>query len=183
MHDLSNLVRIGAGLSLLSFLLFIGLAIERTLELRRMQRNAVPQNPLAAGAQSGFLEGTGKVLEAAAKLTDALAKAPLAVVAVVASLLFLIVAIGAAALECESTRWPKAPESRLGAPVAMFVPGQRCVVRNFGDADGNLPAAPDDAPKGCLDQLGEKLRTGKLGMVLMIGRCDVREPRPKARRI
>ena len=108
-----------------------------------------------------------------------LAKAPLTVVALVGSMLFLVIAAGAAELGCHACAETGKPPPK---PTAALIPGQRCVVGFFDDGDHQLPAALHDSPAGCLNRLGMDLRRQRPGLLMMIGRCDVRELRPRVRR-
>jgi hypothetical protein len=183
MTMLSKLAWLSAAFSVASFLLFIGLAIERSLALRRMHSQSTPRDPLATGAQAGLVADAGKALEAAAKLTDSLSKAPLVVVALVASLLFLIIGMTAAYFNCDCIKPPKEVESKAPKSASALALGQRCVIRGFADADSKLQTSFDDVPKGCVMQLSEKLHTGHLALLILIGRCDIRELRPLARKV
>src|SRR2546426_8944975 len=98
MHPLITIFWASLVLSVLAFLLFAAFAVQRYIQLRGLAAhlgNVTParQNRgMDTGLQS--LPDVDKILEALAKLTDSLAKAPMSVAALIASLFFMLVAFG-----------------------------------------------------------------------------------------
>lgn len=166
-----------AAISALLALLFIVLGVIRIIQIWRVIRDAKGETSMTEGLdakkQGAIADELHKVLEAAAKLTDSLSKAPLAVVSIVMALLFMLLAVWSAYLGRE----PAKPEA-----AATLMAGDRCTVGGFASGDHLLPRnAILDEPAGCLNELARRLGTDTLGTLFVVGRCDIQELRPGAR--
>ncbi|MGB8032047.1 MAG: hypothetical protein WCF30_20540 [Terracidiphilus sp.] len=170
-------------LAILSFLIFAAFATQRYVEVQSVakrfhpvQREGKAMGGMDTGLQS--LADPDKVIEALAKLTDSLSKAPMSVAALIAAMFFMLIALGASALECKSESKP--PD---GVKTSLIMQATPCVVGYFGDGRHQLPSTIDDSPHGCLSELAERLRRERPGLLLIIGRCDIREMTPKTSKI
>jgi hypothetical protein len=133
---------------------------------------------MAVGKQSALVPEPDKILTAAAKLTDSLAKAPLAVVSIVMAVVFMILAIWAADLVKEAPP-SKTPSKEIA--LRTVVPSNRCQVGGFASGDHLLPDMIHDDPTGCLNDIVNRLAGDQLGMLFIVGRCDIDEMQPKVR--
>ena len=180
MEPLLALFWVSITLSVASFVIFAAFAAQRYREVQRIAKEALQERPLKqAGMDTGLqgLPDADKVLEALAKLTDALSKAPMSVAALIAAMFFMLVALGASALE---GRIDKKGSSVV--KTSLVTPATHCVVGYFGDGDHRLPSVIQDSPRGGLNQLAERMRREQPGLLLLIGRCDLRELKPEIRK-
>lgn len=123
-----------------SFVMFVGVALERLFALRaaekRLQQSGTAlaaTRAMAPGAMPQAAEALelDRVFDALARLTDSLSKAPLPVVALIASLLFLLVALACAALGV-----------RQGAPNASLPPAAPSVIAELAPHTSPLRLGP-----------------------------------------
>jgi len=181
------LFAVSCSLAVLSFLLFLALVIERILTLETL-RKRVRQGPVKAEELKGYemeLQGgpvdvANKIIEATAKLTDSLARAPMAVVALMASLLFTGFALIAVALSCKfcvKERPAKTSESRVDLSVA------HCLVGTFIEGRSQFEGGLQDFPHGCFEDTLKRLKSQPAAVLLVIGHVDLRELNTGPRRI
>lgn len=178
-----------AGISALLTLLFGVLGVVKLIQIwnvmeaaKREAANATPVHApgLAVGKQSALVPEPDKILTAAAKLTDSLSKAPLSVVSIVMAVVFMILAIWAADLGKEA-RPAKTPKDPKEIALRTVVPSDRCQVGGFASGDHLLPDMIHDEPIGCLNDIVNRLTGDQLGMLFIVGRCDIEEMQPKVR--
>ncbi len=163
-----------------AFAIFVMFAWQNYLALKRaatqpeVPKKGTPQVGMATELQS--LPDADKVIEALAKLTDSLSKAPFSVAALIAAIFFTLIALGAAALTGGLTKKPVETTK-----TSVIAPPTHCLAGYFGDGDHQLPATIADSPPGCVDKLAGRLRQEQPELLLLIGRCDLRELKPATR--
>lgn len=180
---------VSCSLAVIAFLLFAALGFERYLTLRdirkRIKQGTATQAEMKgfdAALQGGLLEGADKLIEAIAKLTDSLAKAPLLVVALIASLLFLIIALLAVSLACKDCGKQEPPAKVQTSQLNIDIP--HCTVGTFVEGKSQFEGgSPNDLPNGCLDNIRQRLRGTSPPVLLIIGHVDLRELKSQSRRI
>lgn len=174
-------------LAVVAFGLFFALVRERIKTLVAL-RNRIAQGPVTAQElksfqvqlQSGSIDAVNKIIEAMAKLTDSLSKAPMIVVALMASLLFLGLALVAAALGCKlcnQQRTEKPVETRADLTIS------HCLVGTFIEGQSKFEGAAQDSPQGCFADTLKRLRSEPATVLLIIGHVDLRELNTAPRRI
>jgi hypothetical protein len=179
---------VSCALAVIAFLLFAALVFERFLTIRDL-RKRIAQRPATAEELKGFdailqagpLEGADKLIEALANLTDSLAKAALPVVALIASLLFLIVALLAVYLGCKCCK--KEPPTKLQeSRLTIDIP--HCIIGTFAEGKSQFQGGLlKDSPSGCLNDIRKRLRGESPPVLVIIGHVDLRELKPQSRRI
>jgi hypothetical protein len=177
---------VSCSLAVLSFLLFVALVIERILTLETL-RKRVAQGPVTAQELKGFemqlqagpLDVADKIIEATAKLTDSLAKAPMAVVALIASLLFTGFALIAVAL---SYKYDK-KETSIQKSESVDIAVAHCLIGTFIEGKSQFQGSPRDSPQGCLEGTVKRLQSQPAVVLLVIGHVDLRELNTGPRRI
>jgi hypothetical protein len=158
---------VSAVMAVFSFGLFAVVAIQRIETIYRVAKLAALRQPKKKKGQqtldtephAGLVETPEKFVEALAKLTEALSKAPLLVTTLIAAMFFTVVAFAAAALG------PKAGAGD-GARTAVSVNFYACKVY-FGDADDAV-AQNRQSPEGCLVTLGGRLRKAAPSFLLLV---------------
>jgi hypothetical protein len=130
--------------------------------------------------QAGPLHFANKIIEATANLTDSFAKAPMAVVALMALLLFTGIALIAVALSYKYSSKetpPRTSESRVDIAVA------HCLIGTFIEGKSQFEAIPRDSPQGCLEGTLNRLQSQPAVLMLIIGHVDSRKLNTGPRRI
>lgn len=162
-------------LAVFSFLIFAAFAKQKYVEVQSVANKLHPEErkdgeegTMETGLQS--LTDVDKIIEALAKLTESLSKAPMSVAALVAAMFFILIALGASVLKANSE---KKPES--GVKTSLITPATHCTVGYFDDGEHQIPSRIDDSPSGCLSGLADRLRREQPVLLLLIGRCDRRE--------
>jgi hypothetical protein len=171
-------------LASLSFLIFAAFAKQRWEEVERIAKglhtkkaaSGEPADTLANDLQG--LPDASQVLEALAKLTEALSKAPMSVAALVAAIFFALLAFGASAWDDTRKKMPTEAASAL-----LHTEETRCSIGYFEGGRHQLPSAVEDSPVGCLDKLAERIRREQPDILVLTGRCDLREMTPDAAKI
>jgi hypothetical protein len=168
-------------LSISSFLIFAAFAAQRYTDIRNAAKIVAPElkkDEDGMGTDPQSVADPDKIIEALAKLTDSLAKAPVSVAALIAAMFFMLMSLGASSLEDKRNQ-------NIGGntKTSIISPSSSCTVRYFDDGRHQLPAGVDDLPGGCLDALANRLRTEQPVVMLVIGRCDIREMTQEAKRI
>lgn len=177
---------VSCSLAVLSFLLFVALVIERILTLETL-RKRVAQGPVTAQELKGFemqlqagpLDVADKIIEATAKLTDSLAKAPMAVVALIASLIFTGFALIAVALSYKYDSKEAPPKTSESTDIAV----DHCLIGTFIEGKSQFEGGPRDSPQGCLEGTLKRLQSQPAVVLLIIGHVDLRELNIGPRRI
>lgn len=175
-------------LALLSFALFAALLYERIKALEAL-RKRLAQGPVTGDELKGFdmqlqagpLDAVDKVIEAIAKLTDSLAKAPMHVAALIASLLFLSLALTTAVLACKVCKKEPAEEKPKETRTTMAV--THCVVGTFVEGKSLWEGEPRDFPKDCFKNIRKSLGEASPPLLLIIGHVDLRELKPQTRQV
>jgi hypothetical protein len=174
-------------ISVLLALMFLALAAVKMVQMVQamctVKRGIAGATPvagsgLAAAKQGAIVVPVDKILEAFAKLTDSLSKAPLSVVCIVMALLFM----GLALWSADTGKEPPASDVTKTAITATPLPGIQCTVIDFVSGEHALPQQVRDQPSGCLDDLAKQLDRDELGALLVVGRCDIQELKAAARR-
>lgn len=142
--------------------------------------------PVAGGppaAHAGFdLSGWAKVGEAIAKIIDAVRQAGPSLSALLASIVFALIALYA------SQHIPPAPEPPHKTAGAAAT-SERCTVAGFADGANAIPAASEgdalsgfsEDPPGCVSGFLSRLAKEDPLAVMLIGRVDKRELRADTR--
>jgi hypothetical protein len=174
-------------LGIVAFGLFVALVIERIIVLTTL-RKRLAQGPVTAQELKGFqvqlqagpIDAVNKIIEATAKLTDSLSKAPMIVVALIASLLFFAIALTAVVLGCKCCS-KETPEKHTEARVDLAI--SHCLVGTFIEGTSQFEGSPQDFPKGCFEDTLKLLRSQPAAVLLIIGHVDLRELNTAPRRI
>ena len=174
-------------LGVVAFGLFVALLLERIkvlITLRKRLAQGSLTEPELKGfqvqLQSGPIDAVNKIIEATAKLTDSLSKAPMIVVALIASLLFFALALTAAVLGCKfCTR--ETPQKQVDARVDLSI--SHCLVGTFIEGRSQFDGSPKDFPNGCFEDTLKRLRSQPAAVLLIIGHVDLRELNTAPRRI
>jgi hypothetical protein len=173
-------------LGIVAFGLFVALVIERIIVLTTL-RKRLAQGPVTAQELKGFqvqlqagpIDAVNKIIEATAKLTDSLSKAPMIVVALIASLLFFAIALTAVVLGCKCCK--ETPEKHTEARVDLAI--SHCLVGTFIEGTSQFEGSPQDSPQGCFEDTLKLLRSQPAAVLLIIGHVDLRELNTAPRRI
>ncbi len=178
MEPLKVLFWVSTTLAVSSFLIFAAFAKQRYDEVQSLAKKFHPEKgetKSSEGMDTGLQSlPDGGTIEAFSKLTDSLSKAPISVAALIAAMFFILIALGASALEGKSKNKP--PD---GVKTSLITQATHCVVGYFGDGKYQLPSTIDDSSPGCLSELADRLRRERPGLLLLIGRCDLREMTPE----
>src|SRR5215467_190372 len=181
------LFAVSCSLGVIAFGLFVALVIERIMVLnalrKRLKDGPIPEQELKGfqvQLQAGPIEAVPKIIEATAKLTDSLSKAPISVVALIASLLFIAIALAAAALGCRCCA-KVTPEKQADARVDLSI--SHCLIGKFVEGTSQFDGSPQDSPQGCFEDTLKRLRSQPAAVLLIIGHVDLRELNPAPRRI
>jgi hypothetical protein len=166
-------------LGVVAFGLFVALVIERIIVLTAL-RKRLAQGPATAEELKGFemqlqagpIDAANKIIEAAAKLTDSLSKAPITVVALIGSLLFIAIALIAATLGCKFCG-KETPEKHTDSRVDLAI--SQCLVGRFIEGTSQFEGGPQDSPQGCFEDTLKRLRSQPAAVLLIIGHVDLRE--------
>ena len=130
MSTLFALAWMSGGLAILLCLTFMAFAVVKMMQLLRVHdtvRQLHAEVSRAAEPSSERMLPVDKVIEASAKLTDSLAKAPMPVVAIVTAIIFMALAILAAYLGRPPVPAAVAAPSAIAAAPAGAGPGAAAV--------------------------------------------------------
>jgi hypothetical protein len=173
-------------LGVIAFGLFVALVIERIIVLAAL-RKRLAQGPVTEQELKGFqvqlqagpVDAVPKIIEATAKLTDSLSKAPMTVVALIGSLLFMAIALSAVALGCKCSKEKPQnhPESRVDLAIS------HCLLGTFIEGTSQFEGGPQDSPQGCFEDSLKRLRSQRSAVLLIIGHVDLRELNTAPRRV
>jgi hypothetical protein len=166
-------------LSLLSFLIFVILALRRP-------KQAAGGGPVLHGGEE--LTAAAKLAESISKVIDSLAKAGPLTTSLVASVAFLLIAAYVAlhAIEPKSDK-KQGAEHKTSTGLELSV--EKCVVSGFGDGASDLGigrnslARFQQEPQSCLEEfLSQKWQRAPT-LIFFIGHVDRRELQAPVRRI
>lgn len=175
-------------LSIIAFLVFVALGAQRFLVLQAVNER-LKQHELAHPEKKGMqtelqsgLEGADKIIEALAKLTDSLSKAPFHVAALIGSTLFLLIALAGLAVCCQECK-PEEPRKEEPKTTTSKSGGERCTVGAFREGGHDFATNIEDIPEGCFNSLQQRLKKAAPSLLLVVGHSDLRELNPVPRRI
>lgn len=175
-------------LGVVAFALFVALVIERIIVLAAL-RKRLAQGPVTEQDLKGFqvqlqagpVDAASKFIEAMAKLAETLSKAPITVVALIGSLLFMAIALTAATLGCElcGKDAPQKPPAATRVNLSI----SHCLIGTFVEGMSRFDGAPQDSPQGCLADTLKRLHSQPAPVLLIVGHVDLRELNTAPRRI
>jgi hypothetical protein len=172
-------------LACLSFLAFCGFY---WLRLQEMQRQSAAHSGAAEGLGSSFrkeggpvigsaVEAIAKLVEQIAVLTEKLSKAPPPIVALVASVCYLLLAILSIWLIPYDPVGNKSP-----APgTATYTTVSHCRLQSFADGESTIPSNLTQVPSACFDNLVGRLTKETPSLIFIVGHSDIRDLKPKGR--
>ena len=179
---------VSCALSIAAFLVFVALGVQRFLVLHAVSKQ-LKQHELARPEKKGMqtelqagLEGADKIIEALAKLTDSLSKAPFHVASLIGSILFLLIALAGLAVCCRECK-PEGTGKEAPKTTTTKIEGERCTVGAFREGGHDFESTLEDVPAGCFNSLEERLRKMPPSLLLVVGHSDLRELNPTPRRI
>lgn len=161
-HTISIVALCMAGISFLLFVVALILQL-----MARSKKGAGAGQTQQEGLDVGDL---AKLIEALAKLTEALNKAGPAVIAFVASLIFLILALSAASLDSKDVTKPNS--SKTLSSLAMSTCTVSSFVRGEHEIGGRGLSDLKQAPDKCAESLLEGIGTGESPILFLIGHAD-----------
>ncbi len=185
-------------MSVTAFAIFAWHSVERILLLKKLNKQTGQgtlqprdENQFDMRLQTLNLVPIDKIFDSTAKLTDSLAKAPFPVVALIASVLFLLAALAAATLECKGCNKEPPPKPEK---VAVGIDTERCIVGTFAEGKSQVEDTVDkeknqaqptlkDFPGGCLEGIRKRLQSETPAALLIIGHVDFRELNSTSRHI
>ena len=175
-------------LGLVAFGLFAALVMERIQALKALRKRLALGPPTAKELkgfeiqmQAGAIDAVDKIIEATAKLTDSLSKAPTMVVALIASLLFFGLALTAAVVGCKLCCKEAPPEKHAETRADLAI--SHCLIGTFVEGTSRFKGGPEDSPRGCLEDALKRVRSQSAAVLLIIGHVDLRELNAAPRRI
>jgi hypothetical protein len=172
-------------LACLSFLAFCGFY---WLRLQEIRRQLAAHSGTAEGLGSSFrkegapvigpaVEAIAKLVEQLAGLTEKLSKAPPPVVALVASVCYLLLAIFSIWLIPHDRAENKPPASGTAPHTTV----SHCRLQPFADGESTIPGNLTQVPSACFDNLVGRLTKETPSLIFIVGHSDIRDLKPKGR--
>jgi hypothetical protein len=139
--------------------------------------------PQGAPLVAPVLEAGAKLLKEAGEFAQKLSKASPPVVALIASLIYLLLALGALTfLQGKEKKDKKDCCNQSDAASRVVSTLSSCVVSGFPDGEAGLPKDPPQQPSLCLDRLFDAKDASSPALIFLIGHTDVRELHASVRR-
>jgi hypothetical protein len=182
----------------LAVLCFVAFCAFFWLVYRKLSRETIPPEapvhgglgdtarPQGAPLVAPVLEAGAKVLKEAGVFAEKLSKASPPVVSLIASLIYLLLALGALTVLQGKEKDKKEKKdccSQSDAAASRVVSTiSSCVVSGFPDGEAGLPKDPSQEPSLCLERLFDAKDASSPALIFLVGHTDVRELHASVRR-